>query len=140
MRAIALDVGERRIGVAVGDTELRIAVPAGAVDRAETPDVFQRVLAMAAERDANVIVVGLPLSMNGRRGPQAESTLAFVELLRQVTDLDIQLVDERLTSVDAERRLRQSAPRGRGKSAHLPKGAIDAGAAVLILQSWLDSH
>jgi putative Holliday junction resolvase len=76
--------------------------------------------------------------MNGRRGPQAEATLAFIDELRRRTDLPIETVDERLSSVEAERRIRESSPRGRGKPARPEKGAIDAGAAVLILQSWLD--
>lgn len=139
MRAIALDVGERRIGVAAGDTESRIAVPVGAIDRTQTRDPFQRIVDLARERDAGCIVVGLPLSMNGRRGPQAEVTDAFVDELRQRTDLPIDLVDERLTSFEAERLIRESAPRTRrGKAPRPEKGAIDAGAAVLILQSWLD--
>jgi putative Holliday junction resolvase len=138
MRAIALDVGERRIGMAAGDTESRVAVPVGAIDRERTADVNQRIVEMARERDAAVIVVGLPLSMSGRRGPQADATLAFVEDLKRCTDLAIEVVDERLSSVEAERRIRESAPRGRGRTPRPEKGAIDAGAAVLILQTWLD--
>ena len=139
MRAIGLDVGERRIGVAAGDTELRMAVPVGTIDRAHTADPFQRIVDLARERNAECIVVGLPLSMNGRRGPQAEVTDAFVDELRQRTELPIDMVDERLTSFEAERLIRESAPRSRrGKAPRPEKGAIDAGAAVLILQSWLD--
>ena len=138
MRAIALDVGERRIGVASGDTESRVAVPVGAIDRERTVDVYQRIADLAAERDATCIVVGLPLSMTGRRGPQAEATLAFVDELKQRIGLAIELMDERLSSVEAERRIRESSPRGRGRAVRPEKGAIDAGAAVLVLQSWLD--
>ena len=76
--------------------------------------------------------------MNGRVGPQAEVTLAFIDELAAHTGLAIDTVDERLTSVEAERRIRQSAAPGRGKRGKPAKGSIDAGAAVLILQAWLD--
>jgi len=140
MRAIGLDVGERRIGVATGDTESHIAVPVGAVDRAVVDDEIGEILAMAAERDAEAIVVGLPLSMNGRMGAQAEVTQEFIDALAARTAIAIDTVDERLTSVEAERRIRESAPAGRGKRRAPSKGAIDAGAAVLILQAWLDAR
>lgn len=140
MRAIGLDVGERRIGVATGDTESHIAVPVGAVDCAVVDDEIGEILAMAAERDAEAIVVGLPLSMNGRMGAQAEVTQEFIDALAARAAIAIDTVDERLTSVEAERRIRESAPAGRGKRRAPSKGAIDAGAAVLILQAWLDAR
>jgi putative Holliday junction resolvase len=138
MRALGLDVGEVRIGVSTGDTESHIAVTVGTIDRTELEADLTRIAGLAAERDAEVIVVGMPLSMNGRVGPQAEVTLAFIEALAGRTQLTIDTVDERLTSVEAERRIRQSAAPGRGKRGRPAKRSIDAGAAVLILQAWLD--
>ena len=138
MRALGLDVGEVRIGVSTGDTESHIAVTVGTIDRTELGADLTRIAGLAAERDAEVIVVGMPLSMNGRVGPQAEVTLAFIEALAGRTQLTIDTVDERLTSVEAERRIRQSAAPGRGKRGRPAKRSIDAGAAVLILQAWLD--
>jgi len=138
MRALGLDVGEVRIGVSTGDTESHIAVTVGTIDRTELEADLTRIAGLAAERDAEVIVVGMPLSMNGRVGPQAEVTLAFIEALAGRTQLTIDSVDERLTSVEAERRIRQSAAPGRGKRGRPAKRSIDAGAAVLILQAWLD--
>jgi putative Holliday junction resolvase len=116
-------------------------VPVGAVDRAVVDDEIGQILAMAAERDAEAIVVGLPLSMNGRMGAQAEVTQEFIDALAARTAIAIATVDERLTSVEAERRIRESTPAGRrGKRRAPSKGAIDAGAAVLILQAWLDAR
>lgn len=138
MRALGLDVGEVRIGVSTGDTESHIAVTVGTIDRTELEADLTRIAELAAERDAEVIVVGMPLSMNGRVGPQAEVTLAFIDVLAERTQLTIDTIDERLTSVEAERRIRQSAAPGRGKRGRPAKGSIDAGAAVLILQAWLD--
>ncbi|MDA0799107.1 MAG: Holliday junction resolvase RuvX [Chloroflexi bacterium] len=138
MRALGLDVGEVRIGVSTGDTESHIAVTVGTIDRTELEADLTRIAELAAEREAEVIVVGMPLSMNGRVGPQAEVTLAFIDVLAERTQLTIDTIDERLTSVEAERRIRQSAAPGRGKRGRPAKGSIDAGAAVLILQAWLD--
>jgi putative Holliday junction resolvase len=138
LRALGLDVGEVRIGVSTGDTESHIAVTVGTIDRTELEADLTRIAELAAERDAEVIVVGMPLSMNGRVGPQAEVTLAFIDVLAERTQLTIDTIDERLTSVEAERRIRQSAAPGRGKRGRPAKGSIDAGAAVLILQAWLD--
>ena len=140
MRAIGLDVGERRIGVASGDTDSHIAVPVGFIDRLATDDPIADVLKYAADRDGEAIVVGLPISMNGRLGPQAEQTQEFIDALAQRTRLAVETVDERLTSVEAERRIRESTAPGRGKRKPPTKGAIDAGAAVLILQAWLDAR
>jgi putative Holliday junction resolvase len=138
LRALGLDVGEVLIGVSTGDTESHIAVTVGTIDRTELEADLTRIAELAAERDAEVIVVGMPLSMNGRVGPQAEVTLAFIDVLAERTQLTIDTIDERLTSVEAERRIRQSAAPGRGKRGRPAKGSIDAGAAVLILQAWLD--
>jgi len=138
LRALGLDVGEVRIGVSTGDTESHIAVTVGTIDRTELEADLTRIAELAAEREAEVIVVGMPLSMNGRVGPQAEVTLAFIDVLAERTQLTIDTIDERLTSVEAERRIRQSAAPGRGKRGRPAKGSIDAGAAVLILQAWLD--
>jgi len=110
----------------------------GAIDRTTVSDEITEILALAAERDAGTIVVGLPLSMNGRVGVQAQITQEFIDALASRTELAIETVDERLTSVEAERRMRERAPAGRGKRRAPAKGAIDAGAAVLILQAWLD--
>lgn len=124
--------------MSTGDTESHIAVTVGAIHRAELQTDLDRIVELAVEREAEVIVVGMPLSMNGRVGPQAEVTMAFIDVLAEHTQLTINTIDERLTSVEAERRIRQSAAPGRGKRGKPAKGSIDAGAAVLILQAWLD--
>jgi putative Holliday junction resolvase len=112
----------------------------GTVERTELAADLDCIANLAAERDVEVIVVGMPLSMSGRVGPQAEVIMAFIEVLAQRTQLAMDTIDERLTSVEAERRIRQSVPVGRGKRNKPPKGSIDAGAAVLILQAWLDRN
>ncbi|MDE2835920.1 MAG: Holliday junction resolvase RuvX [Chloroflexota bacterium] len=134
MRALALDVGERRIGVASGDTETGIAVPAGVIDN--TPDSPAQVLREAQARGASVVVVGMPYSMSGRVGPQAEVVREFIRRLEGV-GLEVETVDERLSSAEAERALAGGRPRGRGRR-RPEKGAVDAAAAAVVLQAWLD--
>ena len=141
MRVIALDVGERRIGVASGDTVTRLAVPAAVVERQAGADAIEAVLREARSRDAELIVVGMPLSLNGRRGPQAEVTEAFVRELAQRTSTPIETWDERFSTSEAEHRMRQArGPAGRGRPERSQRGAVDAAAAAVILQSYLDAR
>lgn len=144
MRAIGLDVGDRRIGLAVGDSESRVAVPIGVLDRTGSDVDWRAVLDEAESHGAETLVVGMPLSMNGRKGPQAESVAAFIIRLRSHTIMPIVTMDERLTTVEAGRLMREGpgqqrrGQRGRAKGKRAPKGAIDAAAAAVILQAWLD--
>ena len=135
MRALGLDVGERRIGVASGDTDSGIAVPAGVIEN--SPNAADDVAREAHARDAGVVVVGMPYSMSGRVGPQALVVREFVRGLQEA-GLAVETVDERLSSAEAERALGAGRTQGRGRR-RLERGAVDAAAAVVILQAWLDS-
>ena len=134
MRALGLDVGERRIGVASGDTDTGVAVPVGVIQN--SPDAVADVLRETQARDAGVVVVGMPYSMSGRVGPQAQVVQEF-SLRLQEAGLAVETVDERLSSAEAERALAGSRVRGRSRR-RMEKGAVDAAAAVVILQAWLD--
>ena len=141
---MGLDVGERRIGLAVGDTETGLAVPAGAVERKGTAEDWQEVLRQAGLRDAVGLVVGMPWSLDGSAGPQAHKVAECVEELRGLTDMPVVTWDERFTSAEADRRLLEvgtaARGRGRGKGSAPPKGAQDAIAAAVMLQAYLDAH
>ena len=134
MRALGLDVGERRIGVASGDTDSGIAVPAGVIEN--SPKATEDVVQEAHARDAGIVVVGMPYSMSGRMGPQALVVQEFVRGLQEV-GLAVETVDERLSSAEAERALAGGRTRGRGRR-RPEKGTVDAASAVVILQAWLD--
>ncbi len=134
MLALALDVGERRIGVASGDTDTGVAVPAGVIENA--PDVAAHVLREVQARGADVVIVGMPYSMSGRVGPQAQVVQEFIRRLEEL-GLAVETVDERLSSAEAERALAGSRSRGRGRR-RPEKGAVDAAAAAVVLQAWLD--
>ena len=138
MRALGLDVGDRRIGLAFGDTDVPIALPAGVVERTGTDADVEAVLREARAREAGVLVIGIPYTLRGTRGPQAEAVEGFIAALRAATDLDVVTVDERFSTAEAQRRMAEArGPAGRGKARRPPKGADDAAAAAVIVTRWL---
>ncbi len=132
---LALDLGDVRIGVAVSDPDRRVAVPVGTVHVGRPPGELKAIAGLAAERGATLVVVGLPLNMDGSRGPRAAHAEAFADVLRGILDVPVELCDERLTTVEAERGLREAGVRGRDRRA-----VVDAAAARVLLQGWLDAH
>lgn len=132
MRALGIDFGSRRIGVALSAGTL--ATPFEVVERSgdEQRD-HSKILALAAEADAEVLVVGLPLSMDGSVGPAAKGILAEVKELAKRTSLPVETIDERLTTVTADRQLQEQ-----GLNAQARRKVVDKVAASIILQSWLD--
>ncbi len=136
MRILALDVGDRRIGLAISDPTGMLASPLGHVERGDA-DVAET-LRVAAENDAEEIVVGIPLTMSGASGEQAGKTRAFVRSLRNATAIPVRAVDERLSTAQAERLLRDA---GRGRRRRRGgRGRVDASAAAVILQAHLDAR
>lgn len=132
MRALGVDVGEQRIGVAIGDPSGTISTPHGMVRR--TPEAAARIAALAVELGAEIIVVGLPLKMRGGgEGTQATAVREFAARLVAETAVPVEFYDERLTTVMAERALLDQGIRGERR-----KQQIDATAAAIILQGWLD--
>lgn len=129
MRIIGIDLGERRIGVAAADDRTNVAIPADTVDAGK--DKVGTVMRIATEQQADEVVIGLPLSMSGAVGPQAEKVLAMVEALREKLGITVHTWDERLTTVQAGR---SGAKRGTGPASR------DAAAAALLLQAFLDSR
>ncbi len=133
MSILALDVGDSRIGVAMSEGFL--AAPLTTIHcRNEAVDV-REVLRLAEEYGAEEIVVGMPLSLSGQVGPQAKRVARFAEALAEQTSLPIVSVDERYSTVEAERLLRQAGVRPSEE-----KARVDAAAAAVILQSYLDSR
>lgn len=132
MRILAVDWGERRIGLAVSDPTGTIASPLETLLVTGREDAVTRVAAAAVEAEAERIVVGLPLRMSGERGEAAEAAEGFADALRVRTRLTVATYDERLTSALSARRLRESGVR----TGHA-KARVDAGAAVALLESYL---
>ena len=135
MRVLGLDVGDRRIGVALSDALGVTAQPLTVMTRGGLTQDLNAICALAAQHQAEAIVVGLPLTMRGEQGPQAKKVMAFAEALRRRLSISVQFIDERLTTVQGERALLETdTPRRRRKQ------LIDQVAAQLILQQFLDVH
>jgi putative Holliday junction resolvase len=134
-RALGVDLGERRIGLALSDPTGTVASPFEVLRRSGDPDADRRaIVAAAREAGAGVIVVGLPLSLSGRRGPAARAALAEMEALRAISgDIEVVAHDERLTTVTAERALVEGRVRRDAR-----RDVVDKVAAAVMLQSWLE--
>jgi len=130
---LGVDVGSVRIGVAACDPTGTLATPVQTVRRG--PGDLARICELAHERDAVEVVVGLPVSLSGAHGKAAQAAVAFAERLAAQLSVRVRLVDERLSTVDATRTLRESGLDGRRQRA-----VIDQAAAVIILQSALDAE
>jgi len=134
-RVLALDVGQRRIGVAVSDVTGTLAVTAGVIQRKGLSRDLEAIRGLVARHGARIVVVGLPLSLSGGLGPQAQTVLAFVEVLRAGVAVPVDTWDERYTSVEAERALR-----AQGLKPRRVRQRIDEVAAAGILQEYLDAQ
>ncbi len=138
MRALGIDFGERRIGVAVSDPTGAIAQPLPTLRRRAGKRMPLGTLEQLAEAyGVQMIVVGLPLAPSGDDTDWTRTVREAAERLRERSGLAVQLVDERHTSARAERAVRSL---GLPKRKREQKGRVDAAAAVLILQSWLDAQ
>jgi len=136
MRALGLDLGTRRIGVAISDDGGTIASPIETLARGRDHEAdHAAVAALVEEWGAGVVVVGLPLSLDGTNGPAATSALAEADELRAALDVPVETHDERFTTVTADHQLREQGVRGRKRTA-----VIDQAAAAILLQSWLDQR
>ena len=133
-KAIGIDLGDARVGVAISDDLGMLAHPLETIPT-KSSDVLKRVLALATERSAETIVVGMPRNMNGTFGPAAEKAKAFIEELRRETPIPVVSWDERMTTVSAQRALQEA-----GRNTRKQRPVIDQVAAQIILQSWLDSQ
>lgn len=143
MRILALDVGDRRIGVALSDPLGMLASPLTTIERSGAADIDAAVNAIAAvaeRHSASEIVVGIPYLMSGRIGAQARITLEFAAALDACTPLPITQVDERLSSAQAKRMLAQSGGALARAGRDSDKGRVDAAAAAVMLQAYLDAR
>jgi len=136
-RVAAFDLGSKRIGVAYCDSRRTLASPWGTIERSGDPGRdLEAMVTAVREVEASTVVVGLPLSLSGRPGPAAQAALREADALqRDLVPLGIALetADERLTTVEAQRALRES-----GKTGRAARGVVDSAAAMVLLQAWLD--
>lgn len=133
VRALGLDIGERRVGVAVSDAHGRVASPLAVLPGPLSADVSP-LRRLVEECEVDTLVVGLPLSMSGEEGPQVALVRAEAEALARVLPVAVVYHDERLSSAEANRVMAAV-----GVSAKKRRGSVDMVAATIILQSYLDS-
>lgn len=137
-RVVAVDLGSRRIGVAVSDVARAMAFPRPMIERSGDPAADRRAVAAVVEEvGATVLVVGLPLSLDGRHGPAARAAAAETVALETAvagTGARVESFDERLTTVSAETALATA-----GKRAKARRQSVDSAAATVLLQAWLDA-
>lgn len=135
MRALALDIGEVRIGIAASDASGRVVSPVKVLPAAEVlscAKTFRRIL---EDYEPEVLVCGRPQTMSGEDGPQAERVIAQARSIAEACDLPLEFADERLSSSEAKRILREQ-----GLNEKQMRGKVDKIAASLFLQAWLDSR
>lgn len=136
MRALGIDLGSKRIGLAVSDRGGVLASPLTTVERTrDTAAVHRRLATIVGDEEIEVVVVGLPRSLDGSTGPAAESALREAAALADVLGVPVVTHDERLTTVTAHQQLRAAGVDGRRR-----RQIVDQQAAVVLLQSWLDSN
>ncbi|HEY3700877.1 MAG TPA: Holliday junction resolvase RuvX [Acidimicrobiales bacterium] len=139
MRVVGVDLGERRVGVAVSDSDGTLASPYVVIERSgDAGRDHGEIARIVTEMGASTVVVGLPLSLDGTVGPAARAARAEANRIAEVVGVPVETHDERLTSVSAGRSLAQSGlRRGARRQA---RASVDKVAAAIMLQSWLDSH
>jgi putative Holliday junction resolvase len=144
VRVLALDYGRARIGMAIAQVEAGIAQPLGTLDRINRNEDMRRLRELVREHGVRQIVVGLPLRLDGTRGDMAEEAARFGQRVHKQLGLPVEMVDERLTSWEAERLLEEQqghtihAASSKKRKKENEKTGVDAIAAALILKEYLD--
>ena len=133
-RILGLDYGERRIGIALSDPLGIIAKPFTVIDRKITTDYISQLSDIILKNQVIAVVVGLPLTLMGKKSKQTEIVLSFINQLKEILSIPVIAIDERLSSVAAKKSLQKQAI----KTGH-NKGRIDETAAAIFLQEYLDS-
>ena len=146
---LAIDYGRARIGLAIADSGLRLAQPIGTLERINRNEDMRRLRELAREHNVKQVVVGLPLRLDGTQSEMAEEASRFAERLRKQIGLPVEMVDERLTSWEAERLMEEVGGRVlhkespvTGKKIRKEQGklTVDSVAAAVILKEYLEKH
>lgn len=134
-RVAAIDLGKTRVGIAVTDELGLLAHPRPPLSGKNEKKLLEALSRLVTEEGVSRFVVGYPLSMSGREGVAAQRAVRFCQRLANATGVDVELVDERLTSLQAERQLAEA-----GHTRNEVKARVDGEAAAIILQQWLDAR
>ena len=134
-RVLGLDLGDVRIGVAISDPDRRLAVPLGTIQVGRPPGEMRAIADLVNENDVTLVVIGEPISLDGVRRDRATHAANFADALRAMLTVPVTLHDERLSTTQAERSLRDAGVSGKRR-----RSVVDAAAAQVILQGWLDAQ
>ena len=134
-RVLGLDLGDVRIGVAISDPERRLAVPLGTVHVGRPPGEMRAIADLVNGNDVTLVVIGEPISLDGVRRERATHAASFADALRGMLTVPVTLHDERFSTTQAERSLRDAGVSGKRR-----RSVVDAAAAQVILQGWLDGQ
>ena len=136
MRVIGIDLGSKRIGVAVSDSDRALALPSTVIQRSgDRARDHRAIAAIVEEYEAAQVVVGLPLSLDGSMGPAAQAASDEAEELAAALPVPVELYDERFTTVTADRSLMEMKMKADAR-----RRVVDKVAAAVMLQSWLEAH
>ncbi|MBM46827.1 MAG: Holliday junction resolvase RuvX [Acidimicrobiaceae bacterium] len=136
MRAVGIDLGEKRIGVAISDSSGNLATPYDVVFRTGNRDQeHQQIRAIVEEVEAEILVIGLPLSLDGSEGQAAQGAREEAKAIAQAISVPVEMHDERLTTVEAERLLREQGLKGPER-----RKVVDKVAAAILLQAWMEGR
>ena len=135
MRAAALDYGKVRIGVAVADDLGMLAHPRPAIDGRDQQRALRAIKALAEDEAIERFIVGMPLNLKGQATASADLAVAFAHRVAEATGREVQLWDERLSTVEAQKQLHAS-----GLDAKKSRAKIDSAAACVVLQAWLEAQ
>jgi putative holliday junction resolvase len=141
-RVLSLDIGDRRIGVAMSDTLGILATPLTIIDRKKGEQDVASIIDLVTKHDVGLILAGLPRSLSGSIGPQAEKVQVFIEKLKQETNVPIEFRDERFTTVEAQRLMREAGSKKNKSNSKNKKDKMhdDSAAAAVLLQGYLDEQ
>jgi len=134
-KVAALDLGKVRVGLAVSDELGQLAHPRAPLDAKNRKALLGRLRDLAREEPLGRFLIGMPLALTGEHGPAARRAVSFAQQVADITGLEVEMVDERLSTVEAEGRLAELGLRGRET-----RQRIDGAAAAILLQSWLDAR
>lgn len=135
MRALGLDIGAERVGVAVSDPAGSVASPVTVLDARRLSGDATAFVRLLEDYEPELLVVGLPITLGGEQGPQADAVRAVAERLGRVAGVPVEYWDERLSSAEARRLMRESGMNDREQ-----RGSVDKVAAAIVLQGWLDAR
>jgi putative Holliday junction resolvase len=134
LRVLALDIGEKRVGIAAGDTDAKIAIPISVLNASDVLDHGKAFKNLVEDNEPELLLVGLPLSLSGEENQQTQQVRHCAQSIATKLDLPLAFQDERLSSIEAKRYLREA-----GCTEKEMRGKIDKIAASLILQAYFDA-